>query len=190
MNSTTEKVFEKTLYFPTVCVGVGQGKGCKTLKVDIRLETQICKDWETLEERRMYVFGASAQGMGHYGQCLDYLQDKAEKYIMPDSKRILFNRICEIWQQYHLNDLQSGTRKQTEQLTKELHRADHYTEACEYLKSIDLFEDRGYKYGHGWLCKEIPAEIVAEIMTWQDIENEDATEVARIRRQMLNQAKK
>lgn len=55
MNSTTEKVFEKTLYFPTVCVGVGQGKGCKTLVVDIRLETQLCRDWETLEERRMYV---------------------------------------------------------------------------------------------------------------------------------------
>jgi hypothetical protein len=32
-----------------------------------------------------------------------------------------------------------------------------------------LLEDRGYKYGSGWLCKEIPDEIVAEIMTWQNI---------------------
>lgn len=190
MNSTTEKVFEKTLYFPTVCVGVGQGKGCKTLVVDIRLDTRLRRDWETLEERRMYVFAASAHGMRHWGQCLDYLQENAGEYIMPVGKRELFNRICEIWRQYHLNDLQSGTRKQTEHLTTELHRADHYTEACEYLKSIDLFEDRGYKYGHSWLCKEIPAEIVAEIMTWQEIENEDAEEIARIRRKMFNKTNK
>lgn len=190
MNATTIKVFEKKLHFPTVCVGVGQGKGCKTLEVEIRLDTQLCKDWETLEEKRMYVFGASAHGMRHWGQCLDYLQTNAERYIMPESKRELFNRICEIWNEYHLNDLQGGTRKQTEHLTKELHRADHYTEACEYLKSIDLFEDRGYKYGHGWLCKEIPSEIVDEIMTWQEIEDESKEEIARIRRQMFNAAKK
>lgn len=179
-------VFEKTLHFPTVCVGVGRGRGYKTLVVNIRLEIRLCRDWETLEKKQMYVFSASAHGIGCWGQCLDYLQANAEKYIIPDSKRELFNRICEIWQQYHLNDLQSGTRKQTENLTKELHRADHYTEACEYLKSIDLFEDRGYKYGHGWLCKEIPSEIVAEIVTWQEIEDVDTEEITRIRRQMYN----
>jgi hypothetical protein len=169
MNATTELVFKKKLYFPTKCVGVGSGRGFKTLEVDIRLETQLCKDWETLEEKRMYVFGAYAHAPRMWGQCLDYIHDNAEQYIVPDEMKNLYNRIYHIWKEYHLNDLQSGTKKQTEHLTKELHRADHYTEACEYLKGINLFEDRGYQYGHGWLCKEIPEEIVAEIMTWQNI---------------------
>ena len=182
MNRTTESVFEKTLHFPTVCVGVGKGQGFKTVKMDIRLEKQICKDWKTLEEKQMYVFTASASGKGHYGQCLDYIQQNAEKYIMPDEKRVLYNRICDIWRKYHLNNSQSGTKKQTEALTKELHRVDHYREACKYLESIGLYEDKGFKYGHGWLCKEIPAEVVAEIMTWKDVEDLGKFEIEKIRR--------
>lgn len=182
MDKTTVKVFEKTIRFPTVCVGVGQGKGFKTIEVNICLATQVCKDWETLEEKRMYVFTASARGKGHWGQCLDYLQENAEKYIVPDELRGLYNRICDIWREYHLNELQSGTKKQTEAISEELHRADHYKEACKYLESIGLFEDRGYKYGHGWLCKEIPAEVVAEIMSWQDVEDIDCIEMKELRR--------
>ena len=181
MDKTTEIVFEKTLHFPTVCVGVGKGQGFKTVKVEICLATQLCKDWETLEEKRMYVFTASARCKGHGGQCLDHIHEKGEQYIMPDEKKVLFNRIYEVWREYHLNELQSGTKKQTEALTEELHRADHYKEACKYLESIGLFEDRGYKYGHGWLCKEIPAEIVAEIMTWKDVEDLGDFEIKKLR---------
>ena len=169
MNATTATVFEKKLYFPTKCVGVGRGRGFKTIEVDVRLETQLCKDWETLEEKKMYVFSASAYAPRHWGQCLDYIHDNAEKYIIPDEMKELYNRIYQIWKEYHLNDLQYGTKKQTEHLTDELRRVNHYTEACEYLESIDLLEDRGHEYGNGWLCKEIPEEIVAEIMTWQNI---------------------
>ena len=181
MNKTTELVFEKTLHFPTVCVGVGKGQGFKTVKVNISLETQLCRDWETLEEKRMYVFSAMARCKGHGGQCLDHIHEEVEQYIMPDEKKSLYNRIYNIWNEYHLNDLQSGTKKQTAALTKELHRADHYKEACKYLESIGLFEDKGYKYGHGWLCKEIPAEIVAEIMTWKDVEDLGVIEIKKLR---------
>lgn len=182
MDKTTETVFKKTLQFPTVCVGVGKGQGFKTVKVNISLATQLCKDWETLEEKRMYVFTASASGKGHYGQCLDFIQENAEKYMMPKERQALYNRIYNIWREYHLNDLQSGTKKQTALLTEELHRADHYGEACKYLESVGLLEDRGYKYGHGWLCKEIPAEIVAEIMTWKDVEDLGVLEIKQLRR--------
>lgn len=190
MNNTTKIIFERTLHFPTVCVGVGQGQGFKTIKVNIRLATQLCKDWETLEEREMYVFAASASVKGRLGQCLDFIHENAEKYIMPDSKQALFDRIYNVWNEYHLNDLQSGTKKQTNALTKELHRCDHYREACKYLDSIGLYEDKGYKYGHGWLCKEIPVEVVAEIMTWQYVEDLDDFEIKRLRQQTYNQKKK
>lgn len=169
MDKTTEIIFNKRLYFPTKCVGVGKGHGFKTVTVDIRLATQICKDWETLEEKRMYTFAASAHVKGHWGQCLDYIHDNAEKYMMPDEMKALYNRIYCIWSEYHLNDLQAGTKKQTTSLPKELCNVNNYSQACEYLKSIGLYEDREYTYGHGWLCQEIPSEIVAEIMTWQNI---------------------
>ena len=181
MNNTTELIFKKTLHFPTVCVGVGKGQGFKTVRVEICLATQLCKDWETLEEKRMYVFTASARCKRHGGQCLDHIHEKAEQYIMPDERRVLYNRIYKIWSEYHLNDLNAGTKKQTALLTDTQRRADHYREACKHLESIGLLEDRGYKYGHGWLCKEIPAEIVAEIMTWKDVEDLNDFEIKKLR---------
>lgn len=168
MNNTTEIIYEKKFSFPTKCKGVGRGRGYKTITVNVFLATQMCRDWETLEEKRMYVFSASAHAPRYWGQCLDYIHEDIEQFMTPDELKALYRRIYEVWREYHLNDMQSGTKTQTEALTKELHRVDHYTEACEYLKSIDLLEDRGYKYGTGWLCKEIPADIVAEIMTWEN----------------------
>ena len=180
MDKTTELIFKKTLHFPTVCIGVGKGRSFKTITVDIYLATQLCKDWETLEEKRMYVFSASAHCKGHYGQCLDYVHEKAEQYIMPEERQVLYNRIYNIWREYHLNDLQAGTKKQTEAIPKELNYVG-YKDTCRYLADIGLFEDRGYQYGHGWLCKEIPAEIVAEIMTWKDVEDLGDFEIKKLR---------
>jgi hypothetical protein len=187
MNATTQIVFKRTINFPTICKGIGQGKGFKTIKVEIQLATQICKDWETLEEKRMYVFTASASTKGMYGQCLNYIHNKAEQYIVPEAMQNVFKRIYEIWDEYHLNELQSGTKRQTAALSDGLHRADHYTEACEYLDSIGLLVDNGFEYGHGWLCKEIPDEIVNEIMTWQTIEEPSDMEIERLRRKAYRQ---
>ena len=181
MDKTTELVFNKTLQFPTVCVGVGKGQGFKTVKVEICLATKRCKDWETLEEKRMYIFSAMARCKGHLGQCLDHIHKNGEQYIVPDEKKVLFNRIYEVWCEYHLNDLQAGTKKQTEAIPIELRNTNSYMDACRYLADLRIFEDRGYKYGHGWLCKEIPAEIVAEIMTWKDVEDLGDFEIKKLR---------
>lgn len=181
MDKTTEIIYEKKLHFPTVCVGVGKGQGFKTIAVNIRLETQLCKDWETLEEKRMYVFAASAHCKGHCGQCLDHIHENAERYIMPDEKRALYNRIYDIWQKYHLNDLQAGTKQQTDAIPEELLKPYDYKTICGYLQNAELYEDRGYKYGTGWLCKEIPAEVVAEIMTWKDVEDLGDFEIKKLR---------
>jgi hypothetical protein len=177
MNNTTEIIYDKKFLFPTKCKGVGRGHGYKTIIVDVCLATQVCRDWETLEEKRMYVFSASAHAPRMWGQCLDYIHENIEQFMVPDALKELYKRIYEVWTEYHLNDLQSGTKIQTEALTKELHRADHYTEACKYLASIGLFEDRGYKYGHGWLCREIPAEVIEEILTWRYADKEDERNV-------------
>ena len=41
--------------------------------------------------------------------------------------------------------------------------ASDYSKCCDYLESIGLLVDDGYKFGTGWLKRDIPAEDVAEI---------------------------
>lgn len=91
------------------------------------------------------------------GQCLDIINEFL-------SKDKLFSKIYKFWKKYHLNDLHAGTPKQEKALKKvKLIGANYYDEACEYLKSINLYEDNGYKYGSGWLKEEIPTKDLNEI---------------------------
>lgn len=96
------------------------------------------------------------------GQCLDTILR-----IIPHNSK--FKRIHELWKQYHLNDMQPGTKKQVAAVKK--WREDTnihgwaYSEECSYLRSINLFEDNGIKWGHQWLYMPIPVEILAEIET-------------------------
>ena len=193
MNAKTEIIMKNKIYFPTVCCGVGKGHGCKTLEVEVKLATQICRDWDTMEKKRMYVFSACGSGMGTAGQCLDTFKNKAFQYIMPEEKQMLFNRIFKIWKEYHLNDMQSGTIRQTKCLLdadKTLHYASNYTKGCEYLKEYNLLFDNGYKYGSAWLCKPIPQEIVEEILSWGNIKQEPREAIAEMRKQLYKEYRK
>ena len=87
------------------------------------------------------------------GQNLDTIHD----YIKNDA---VFNEIYDIWRNFHLNGLNSGTRNQEAALIKEsdrrnaehktkgekeekpLNYAERYEDACEYLKSIGLYIDK------------------------------------------------
>ena len=83
------------------------------------------------------------------GQCLDTIKE----YIKSD----LFDELYRFWKLYHLNDLHAGTPRQEKAIKEwEENNKYEYTKACEYLKSINLYEDNGYKYGHGWLYEPIP----------------------------------
>jgi hypothetical protein len=68
--------------------------------------------------------------------------------------------IYNMWKKHHLNDLHPGTEKQEEALEKAGYTswANNYRECCDYLESIGLYEDNGYKFGCGWLKREIPQE--------------------------------
>lgn len=208
MNATTEIIMKNKLYFPTLCIGVGRGHGCKTLEVNVKLATQICKDWDTMEEKRMYIFSASGYGMGHGGQCLDYFKDEAFQYIMPQEKQALFERIFEIWKEYHLNDLQAGTKWQTEmyekllkdaqencpKLAEEFAKVSRYDMITKGTLSRQNIRENGYKplmydnargdykYGTSWLCKPIPTEIVEEILSWGSIKSEPREEIEAMRK--------
>jgi hypothetical protein len=91
------------------------------------------------------------------GQNLD---DIAEYIHIP-----LFKKIYRLWKLYHLNDMNSGTLAQDEALKNCQYKNNRYdySEACEYLKSVNLYDDNGYKYGHSWLYRAIPEEDLKDI---------------------------
>ena len=91
------------------------------------------------------------------GQCLDTIA----KYI----KNPTFKKIHRLWEQYHLNDMHAGTVAQEEALKQAdlLGRNYDYIKCCDYLESIGLLEDNGYRYGTAWLKRDIPVEDITEI---------------------------
>jgi hypothetical protein len=74
----------------------------------------------------------------------------------------VFKIIYKMWKKYHLNDMNAGTVKQTKAIDNWIKQGNKYdyTKACEYLKSINLYEvkykNANYKYGHSWLYHSIP----------------------------------
>ena len=88
------------------------------------------------------------------GQCLDRIKE-----ILKDDNKT-FNTIYLMWQKHHLNNMHVGTEEQ-EQALKDNNMSNALYEKCrEYLESINMLEvmydNKPYKYGHGWVYKEIP----------------------------------
>lgn len=96
------------------------------------------------------------------GQCLDTMNEFTSLHDNP-----LFRLLYRLWSDWHLNDLHAGTEAQEKALKD--HPCSSYTDSCEYLKSIDLYEDNGYIYGSSWLYRPIPEEVLNEIKSLFDI---------------------
>lgn len=133
------------------------------IKVEIK-DKQDATDWETLKEihnvSELSMSGAiwDARHSDHISAGQNLIEE-----LFPENKKL--KRLVEIWRQYHLNDLKSGTKKQSEAVEKWLGEDNKYdyTAALNYLKSIGLDKDRGYEYGTGWLYEPIPKSIVQEV---------------------------
>jgi len=94
------------------------------------------------------------------GQCLDKFAQFDQVKSNPT-----FKKLYRLWKLYHMNDLNAGSRSQQDALVAEFGTIPSYDKACEYLKSIDLYEDEnGYIYGTSWLYNEIPDNDLKEIM--------------------------
>ena len=95
------------------------------------------------------------------GQCLDAISEYVDDP--------LFKRVYRLWKLYHLNGMNAGTPEQDAAVKKWIEEGNRYEyhTVCDYLKSIGLYEvehnGKPYKYGHGWLYREIPAADLAEI---------------------------
>jgi hypothetical protein len=115
------------------------------------------------------IWNATGSDYATCGQCIDTI---AELY----PKRAKVQEISAIWRRWHLNDMNAGTRVQNAAVAAHLallgkydqeavqsFRRDHYNNCCELLKSLDLYEDRGYKYGHAWLTEPLPLAVSIRI---------------------------
>jgi hypothetical protein len=97
---------------------------------------------------------------GSAGQIVD---EPIKEYNVSDGWNLLtVAEFYKVWHRWHLNKLRPGTAEQEKaiEIWKKAGNQYTYDGACEYLKSIGLYEVNGYKYGHGWITEELPQRIV------------------------------
>lgn len=79
-------------------------------------------------------------------------------------------KLREIWDQWHLNDMQAGSPAQTAYLKANpiADRLNYYTKACEALTTAGINPDpnylrdgKPYRYGSAWLKVEVPEDVLA-----------------------------
>lgn len=140
----------------------------RMLRFDVRLESKLGKRYDTLEDDMIETFSmCGSPTKAHSGD--QGIEDIVAKYRsrVPQDKLEDFDRLIEMWRKYHLNDMCTGTDKQSEVLEKEQSKAEQigvqsygftYEVKCKILKSHGLLFDRGYEYGTRWLIKPIPED--------------------------------
>jgi hypothetical protein len=133
-------------------------KNC-TVKVEINLTYETEREKKNYDDlsavKGYYFFAVSAEVKKGKkwisgGQCLDHLKSNNPE----------FKKIKKMWEEYHLNDMLPGTKKQHEVLGG--FRVG-YDEALTQLAKVNMVNDRGYEYGHAWLLQIIPDKILQEI---------------------------
>lgn len=146
----------------------GRSRKNNAVQIEVSLKTkEKGVNWNTLKkENDVTVFSMSGgiwnpskSDMISAGQNLDEIA----KYFKSNRK---VKELIGYWEEYHLNDMNAGTKKQTEAIEKWMKQGNRYdySKALEYLESIDLDVDKGYKYGSQWLYKPIPKKAVDRII--------------------------
>lgn len=161
----------------------GYGKGRKNCMVSVELELELkLNNGNFSASADLWNSNRSDILMG--GQCFDDLLNDYPELKDND----VFMETYDLWSKYHLNDMHAGTPEQEEAIEewikewKAQGNEYNYKSACEYLKSIGLYEvpvstidletnpqfkdaEEGamYEYGHSWLKEKIPEHDVERI---------------------------
>ena len=101
----------------------------------------------------------SGNALGSCGQIDMHLKPEDIVTLAPGWTRGKIRQFLSVWRDWHLNDMQAGTPKQTEELKKHEFRdygACHYTWASDLLTKAGLNPDDGYMYGSAWLTASVP----------------------------------
>lgn len=87
------------------------------------------------------------------GQCLDLFNDIDDLH-----NNKLFQTLYRLWKNWHLNGMSAGTQKQMDALKEHFNKIPNYENSCDYLKSINLYNDNGNEFGAKWYFREIPKD--------------------------------
>lgn len=108
-------------------------------------------------------------GSEYAGQCVDDIQRVLAECGLRSE---VVDRIVPLWKRWHLNDLTPGSYRQ-EQIVRQA-RAEgwpaDYDTACAILRDHGCYADdqlivdgKPYEYGHKWLFRRLPNEVVNEV---------------------------
>ena len=129
----------------------GRGRKINPVTVEVTLKE---KDGKPCFSASATVYNQTKTDILACGQCLDSIAKRT------NNKQ--FMELYRLWKLYHLNDMHAGTIEQEKAIDDWESKGNHYdyTSACEYLKSVGLYEveynGKPYKYGHAWLYWNIP----------------------------------
>lgn len=129
----------------------GRGRKINPVTVEVTLKE---KDGKPCFSASATVYNQTKTDILTCGQCLDSIAKRT------NNKQ--FMELYRLWKMYHLNDMHAGTIEQEKALEDWESKGNRYdyTSACEYLKSVGLYEveynGKPYKYGHAWLYWDIP----------------------------------
>jgi len=134
-----------------------------TITSELREKQRPVKHWETLEEtEKPLVLSFMGESRRRLGQIGDHLEEILKDGWYCENCNAL-KKILRLWKRWHLNDMMPGTKRQMQALKRAgLDQVD-YEKQVTYLKWIDLYNDRGFEYGSGWLYEPLPEDIKQQI---------------------------
>ena len=134
------------------------------IKIEIRNATDTI-DWDTLsqvENRETLSIMGEMYGGKKFKKPISW----GQIYDSFTTTTKCVKELCDFWRKYHLNDLNAGTKSQSELIESRNKKYD-YVEVCKFLEEQNMLVDRGYRYGTAWLSREFPKDellsIIAEI---------------------------
>lgn len=142
-------------------------KNATTYHLDIMIELTQNKDGKEC----LKLTGSYFRGGGQ----ISYILSECKPHVYFSKNDLVL--IQEIWDNWHLNDMRAGTKKQEDFLRpyKKVKNLS-YDEACEILSKHDLLIDNGYGYGSAWLYEKVPEHLLEYLFTltgsgdsWDDI---------------------
>lgn len=154
---------------------VGRTSDGDRLWIEIRLEPQSGRGFKSIEHEDVEgeFYRLSICGSGLYkgsrtrgdidfgGQCVDMLAD-VTKLERPWTAEQLAD-LLEIWKEWHLNDTTAGCAHQTP-----VYAEDQYGRNVPSLELTPPCPETGYRYGHAWLIRTLPADVLARVREHMD----------------------
>lgn len=138
----------------------GRKTNSAIINVEIAQKNDSQLTTELLTVNQPFVLSMSGEIWQPSGHDIDCGGQMLDEFLYYSGNKKL-KRLIEIWKNYHLNDMIPGTEPQMEAL-KECESSD-FKDRCNFLKDKGLYNDRGYKFGHGWLVRPLPSKILPEV---------------------------